>query len=473
MTSAAAAGQHRASPPVGNDRFEAERNSVKFESSEAAAPSICNCQCSRQRASLLRPGHYSLDNAKVYRLLFLTMLAALGMLTSANVAVALPLLSAPSSLHFPNGVGEGSVVVTNIGSTAITISGLTFTGDPPVFPSLGYFILSPLTITSCNIAYVMPPGGTCTVTYEYVQLKPGANSELVSLTLGFNATASFETMLVNLVADPPANQGRLSANSIVNFGYQLVDTASAAQAIVVTNVGTAAVSISGVYLSDTTNFAYSMSGCSTITVGSSCTINVTFSPQSTGTYNAKITITSDGTGSPQYISLVGVGLGGGGPGPTFVPVIEFYNATLDHYFITWMTNEIRDLDTGVHPGWARTGNAFKAYATPQTGTSPVCRFYIPPALGDSHFFGRGQKECDDTATKFPTFDVEDPAFMQMYLPVAGVCPANTTEVYRVFSNRSDANHRYMTDKAVRQTMVDRGWLPEGDGPNLVVMCAPQ
>ena len=80
----------------------------------------------------------------------------------------------------------------------------------------------------------------------------------------------------------------------------------------------------------------------------------------------------------------------------------------------------------------------------------MCRFYIPPAQGDSHFFGRGQKECDDTAAKFPTFVLEDPAFMQMFLPVAGVCPANTTEVYRVFSNRADANHRYMTDKAIRR-----------------------
>ncbi len=159
--------------------------------------------------------------------------------------------------------------------------------------------------------------------------------------------------------------------------------------------------------------------------------------------------------------------------PVAVDVIEFYNAGLDHYFITYGAQEISDLDTGVHKGWARTTKSFKAYTTPQTGTSPVCRFYIPPAQGDSHFFGRGQKECDDTATKFPTFVNEDPAFMQMFLPVAGVCPANTTEVYRVFSNRADANHRYMTDKAVRDAMVAAGWLAEGDGPNLVVMCAPQ
>ena len=163
------------------------------------------------------------------------------------------------------------------------------------------------------------------------------------------------------------------------------------------------------------------------------------------------------------------------PGAT-VPatVVEFYNTSLDHYFITWVADEIAKLDAGIElKGWSRTGKTFKTYTTVQTGTSPVCRFYIPPALGDSHFFGRGTVECTATAQKNPTFVLEDQAFMQMFLPTAGVCPPNATEVYRVFDNRPDANHRYMTDKAVRDQMVAKGWLAEGDGPNMVVMCAPQ
>ena len=106
------------------------------------------------------------------------------------------------------------------------------------------------------------------------------------------------------------------------------------------------------------------------------------------------------------------------------------------------------------------------------GTSPVCRFYIPPALGNSHFFGRGPAECNATGQKNPSFVLEDPAFMHLVVPTAGVCPAGTTPVYRVFSNRPDANHRYMTDRAVRTQMVSTGWLAEGDGPDLVVMCGP-
>jgi hypothetical protein len=166
------------------------------------------------------------------------------------------------------------------------------------------------------------------------------------------------------------------------------------------------------------------------------------------------------------------GLGAGSSGA--VDVVEFYNASLDHYFITWAQGEIDKLDAGTAiKGWTRTGKTFKTYTTAQAGTSPVCRFYIPPGLGDSHFFGRGTAECDATGAHNPSFMLEDPAFMQTFLPTLGVCPANTTQVYRVFSNRPDANHRYMTDKAVRDAMVAKGWLAEGDGPDLVVMCAPQ
>jgi endo-1,4-beta-xylanase len=158
---------------------------------------------------------------------------------------------------------------------------------------------------------------------------------------------------------------------------------------------------------------------------------------------------------------------------TPVDVVEFYNASLDHYFITRAPDEIEKLDAGkAIKGWARTGKTFGSYVLPQTASSPICRYYIPPILGDSHFFGRGTQECAATAQNNPSLVLEDPQFMQMFLPVSGVCPAGTSNVYRVFSNRPDANHRYMTDKADRTQMMAKGWLAEGDGPDLVVMCAP-
>jgi 6-phosphogluconolactonase (cycloisomerase 2 family) len=154
-------------------------------------------------------------------------------------------------------------------------------------------------------------------------------------------------------------------------------------------------------------------------------------------------------------------------------VVEFYNAALDHFFITWMAAEIATLDEGVAiKGWNRTGKAFATLTAARADTSPICRFYIPPNLGNSHFFGRGTTECNGTAANNPTFVLEDAAFMHMVLPNAGVCPVGTTPVYRVFSNRPDANHRYTIERAVRDDMVAQGWIAEGDGSDRVVMCAP-
>jgi len=161
------------------------------------------------------------------------------------------------------------------------------------------------------------------------------------------------------------------------------------------------------------------------------------------------------------------------PDPDLVLVLEYYNATLKHYFITWRPDEIAILDAGTTiKGWKRTGFMFTAYSQARAGTSPVCRYYIPPDLGDSHFFGRGTVECDATGQKNPSFTLEDANFMHIFLPTNGFCPANTTPVYRAFNNRADANHRYMTSVFQRDQMGAAGWILEGDGNDRVVMCAP-
>jgi hypothetical protein len=186
--------------------------------------------------------------------------------------------------------------------------------------------------------------------------------------------------------------------------------------------------------------------------------------------------------TPQPISLTGQPTPRGCNGVQYrmtpkalptVDVVEYYNAALDHYFITWIASEIAILDAGTQTrGWIRTGKLFNGYSGAQTATTALCRYYLPPAYGDSHFFGRGATECADTGTQHPQFVLEDASYLHMFLPYNGICPSGTTSVYRVFSNRADANHRYTTDRAVRDAMVSAGWLAEGDGNERVVMCAP-
>lgn len=189
-----------------------------------------------------------------------------------------------------------------------------------------------------------------------------------------------------------------------------------------------------------------------------------------GGYAFTARVTDSGGRTAEHAKTIVVA-GAGAPVP--VTVVEFYNATLDHYFITYAADEIAKLDTGTFKGWARTGSSFKAFAAAQGGTSAVCRIYIPPGKGDGHFFGRDAKECDGTMQKNPTFVLESGAFLHLYPPSLGNCGAGQVPVYRAYSNRADANHRYTTDRATRDLMVSRGWLAEGDGPDVVVMCAPQ
>ena len=163
------------------------------------------------------------------------------------------------------------------------------------------------------------------------------------------------------------------------------------------------------------------------------------------------------------------------PAPT--TVVEFYNPARDHFFISANAQEIHDLDTGVHPGWQRTRLSFPAYLTSEAGFSPVCRFYIPPANGDSHFFSASPAECAQTHAKFPSFVAEAPDVFYIGLPdtATGACPIGTIPVYRVFDNRADANHRYTTSTAVIDQMKAIGWIVEGYGPGpyYPIMCAPQ
>ena len=135
--------------------------------------------------------------------------------------------------------------------------------------------------------------------------------------------------------------------------------------------------------------------------------------------------------------------------------IEYYNASLDHYFVTSFANEIADLDGGVFAGWQRTGQHFTVIdpATPIAGASPVCRFYGLPSAGlDSHFYSASPAECQAVLQRFPgVWEEETADAFGIFLPdiATGVCPAGTIADYRAWNARADSNHRFTTDLATR------------------------
>ncbi len=154
--------------------------------------------------------------------------------------------------------------------------------------------------------------------------------------------------------------------------------------------------------------------------------------------------------------------------------VEFYNKTLDHYFLSTNPSEINDLDTGVHVGWERTGLRFLAFTSQSPGTSPVCRFYREPSFGDSHFYSASPAECAATAAAHPLDWVyESAAVFYILLPDGGGnCAVGTVPLWRFF-NTTTTNHRYTAEVVIRDRMrADPAvWTAEGNGPGLAVMCA--
>jgi uncharacterized delta-60 repeat protein len=150
-----------------------------------------------------------------------------------------------------------------------------------------------------------------------------------------------------------------------------------------------------------------------------------------------------------------------------VPVVEFYNSNLNHYFVTGGPGEIAAIESGAAgSGWSRTGLGFRAYA-PESGVpigaQPVCRFYGTPGRGpNSHFYTVDATECA-LVKNDPGWTYEGIAFY-LFAPSSGQCAAGTQPVYRAYNMRfaqNDSNHRYTTDAAVYAQMQALGWAGEG------------
>jgi len=173
-------------------------------------------------------------------------------------------------------------------------------------------------------------------------------------------------------------------------------------------------------------------------------------------------------------------LAGSPPPVTIVQVDEFYHPGLRRYFITADAAEKQLLDSGVHAGWERTGESFKAYATgsrPGGSINPVCRYYGDPLRGlGSHFYSADAGECVSVFVKLSSeWLLESDSVFQVNLPdtATGACPAEMIPVYRLRNEHGASNHRYTTDTTIKAQMLDAGFGAEGYGPDGVVMCALQ
>jgi hypothetical protein len=94
----------------------------------------------------------------------------------------------------------------------------------------------------------------------------------------------------------------------LTFGDEVVSSVSQPLSIMLSNSGTATLSITNI--ASSTNFTETNNCGSSLASGANCAISVTFTPDATGSLNGTLSITDNAIGSPQTVSLSGTGAAG-------------------------------------------------------------------------------------------------------------------------------------------------------------------
>jgi hypothetical protein len=177
-----------------------------------------------------------------------------------------------------------------------------------------------LSTTTCGATLV--PAASCTVLLTYAPINQVAigSSSAVSVadsgTLVIESDAASSPDLIDLtgsstpaVLASPSNTAPLAAltpsQSSLSFANTAAGGSSAPQTVTLANTGSATITILGIQTS--TDFTVA-SNCTAIVPGASCTLTVTFTPQSLaqGTRIGAVEISSNASTSLEFISVVGV-----------------------------------------------------------------------------------------------------------------------------------------------------------------------
>jgi centrosomal CEP192-like protein/HYDIN/CFA65/VesB family protein/ASPM-SPD-2-Hydin domain-containing protein len=205
--------------------------------------------------------------------------------------------ASPSTVSF-GGVPPGksaspqTVTLTNDGNTTIHVTSATVTGS-------GGFSTAADTCSGASLA----AGAACTVQVGFAP----ANLGTFSATLSFNDDAGNSPQTVALSGSGVQPAVSLSASSLA-FGNQVVGNKSPNQSVIVTNSGTGTLNVGAATAG--APFAIVTDACSNTAVapGSSCSIQVAFTPTVTGPASGTLSIPDDAPGSPHAVALSGTGV---------------------------------------------------------------------------------------------------------------------------------------------------------------------
>ena len=187
-----------------------------------------------------------------------------------------------------------TLTLTNTGGAALVLSDITVTGT-----DVGDFVRGGTCAKGTSVA----SRATCTIT---IALKPATlGLKTATLTIASNAPgAAANVALRGIAVRTPAPLVSLS-QAAVGFGTVTIGTQSVPRNVVLTNDGTAAMTVTSIASSSTEYPA--MHDCpATLAVGASCLVTVSFKPAAEASAEALV-ITTNALSSPNSIVVTGQG----------------------------------------------------------------------------------------------------------------------------------------------------------------------
>ena len=217
-------------------------------------------------------------------------------ITAVTTATSVPTISAaPASIDFGSVVEDQvsankMVTLTNTGNADLTINGITLVGT-----NTGQFQLG--NITGCS---TITAGSSCSFPVNFDPTSVGTMSASVSIASNDSANPTVAVTLSGKSTAVPVPTISAAPASI-DFGSVVEDQVSANKMVTLTNTGNADLTINGITLVGTNTGQFQLgniTGCSTITAGSSCSFPVNFDPTSVGTMSASVSIASNDSANP-------------------------------------------------------------------------------------------------------------------------------------------------------------------------------
>ncbi|NDE01189.1 MAG: choice-of-anchor D domain-containing protein, partial [Gammaproteobacteria bacterium] len=154
-----------------------------------------------------------------------------------------------------------------------------------------------------SLPRTLAAGASCLINVRFAPGSTTATTGKITVTTDFG---SAETTLSGTGTGAIARVN----NTLLQFGDLSVGQTSTVRTVTLRNDGNAPLSISAINTSgtDAAQFNQSNNCGSSLVAGANCTISVTFTPTSSGSKSAAVSIAHSATGSPRLVSLTGNGL---------------------------------------------------------------------------------------------------------------------------------------------------------------------